>query len=230
MQIIPVIDIRDGNVVHATGGDRRFYPPLISTLTTATAVEQVLQDILAWAPFQQIYIADLDAIDNGVQNHALYETLAELAGEREIWLDAGIKTAADLGKGTGKIRWVLGSETLEDIQLLTASEIAMVLSLDFKHQQLLGLPELLAQPSLWPEHVMVMDLDHVGKANGPGIRRLMQWMQRYPEKAWYAAGGVRQILDIEELERIGVAGTLLATALHQGKITRGELMQYLNEE
>ena len=40
-----------------------------------------------------------------------------------------------------------------------------------------------------------------------------------PEAAIYAGGGVRDDEDLRALEAAGAAGALLATALHEGRIT-----------
>ena len=62
MQIIPVIDVMGGIVVHASGGDRAHYQPLKSILTSSCDPFEVITDLLAWHDFKKVYIADLDAI------------------------------------------------------------------------------------------------------------------------------------------------------------------------
>ena len=41
----------------------------------------------------------------------------------------------------------------------------------------------------------------------------------------YVGGGVRGIDDLVELQKLGVSGALIATALHTGKISMAELKQ-----
>jgi phosphoribosylformimino-5-aminoimidazole carboxamide ribotide isomerase len=40
-------------------------------------------------------------------------------------------------------------------------------------------------------------------------------------------GGIRDLKDLQELENFGIKGVLLATALHSGKISIGQLQPYL---
>ena len=77
MNIIPVIDIRDGIVVHARGGERANYQPLKSLLTQSVKLEQVIDDLLAWYPFKQLYIADLDAIEQKQHTPQQYQHLID---------------------------------------------------------------------------------------------------------------------------------------------------------
>jgi phosphoribosylformimino-5-aminoimidazole carboxamide ribotide isomerase len=40
---------------------------------------------------------------------------------------------------------------------------------------------------------------------------------------WYAAGGVRSEDDLERLLEMGVAGALIASALHTGKLSKSAI-------
>ena len=60
MQLIPVLDIKDGIVVHAKLGLRTQYAPIQSPLCASSAVVDVINAFLALAPFKIVYIADLN--------------------------------------------------------------------------------------------------------------------------------------------------------------------------
>ncbi|MGH8742671.1 MAG: HisA/HisF-related TIM barrel protein, partial [Burkholderiales bacterium] len=47
--------------------------------------------------------------------------------------------------------------------------------------------------------------------------------RRAPQKKFYAAGGVRDARDLESLRRAGAYGALLARALHERRLTPGDL-------
>lgn len=64
MQIIPVIDVMGGIVVHASGGIRDQYQPLQSVLTSSCEPIEVISELLARYKSKIIYIADIDAIRN----------------------------------------------------------------------------------------------------------------------------------------------------------------------
>jgi phosphoribosylformimino-5-aminoimidazole carboxamide ribotide isomerase len=72
--------------------------------------------------------------------------------------------------------------------------------------------------------VIVMTLARVGSGTGPDVQRVAEIVERAGQRHVYAAGGVRDLDDVEALRTAGAAGVLLATALHSGKITAGDLM------
>lgn len=234
LQIIPVIDIREGRVVHARGGERHAYPPLSSILTQSQHVTQVVADILDFYPFPSVYIADLDAIETGQSQTALYQTLASEFPQLTFWLDSGVRQASQLDafKDVGNIYPVLGSETLDDFNLLTNRDwqLRVILSLDRRKQQFLGQPELLSNSQLWPKNVIVMSLDHVGSNNGPALDWFKQLQSAKADVNWFIAGGVRNEQDLQQVKENGGAGVLVASALHTGQIARETISRFMEQE
>lgn len=224
MEIIPVIDVMRGKVVHARGGVRSQYPLLQSVLTSHHEPLQVITDLLAWHPFSTLYIADLDAILNQQINIELYKALAEDFPKVTFLLDAGIdsKESWEYFANYPNINPVIGSETLSDISWLSDSGVHQksTLSLDFQHGQFLGEPTLLQQPALWTENIIAMNIDHVGGHSGPDFELLLTLHQKVGDSRIIAAGGVRTEQDISDLERQGVERVLIASALHDGRITK----------
>lgn len=101
----------------------------------------------------------------------------------------------------------------------------MILSLDRRGKQLLGDHNLLHRTELWTEKTIVMDLDVVGANQGPSLEWLQALIAQRPDIEWYAAGGVRNKADLEQLQKIRAAGTLVASALHTGQIDKAELQK-----
>lgn len=224
MQIIPVIDVLKGQVVLAQGGQRADYPLLTSVLTRATEPTAVIKDLLTWYTFETIYIADLDSIEGAPLDRAFYQQLAQQFPQLQIWLDAGIRKAQHLKKSppATNIRWVAGSETLPCVY--AAAELDnWILSLDFRQDQLLGDARWLDDEAVWPAQVIVMDLDAVGRANGPGYQRLQLLIEKHPQQKWIASGGIRDSQDLQTLSAMGITSVLLASALHKGNITTTDL-------
>ena len=77
MEIIPVIDLMAGHVVHARFGNRQHYQPIQSLLCNSSKPVDIIQALLELYPFKTIYIADIDAIQ-GPDNH--FELVVALAG------------------------------------------------------------------------------------------------------------------------------------------------------
>ncbi|HHA18725.1 MAG TPA: hypothetical protein ENK70_03360 [Methylophaga sp.] len=229
MEIIPVIDLMGGIVVHARGGDRERYPPLESVLTQHVQPEKVIADLLDVYPFKQFYLADLDAIFEQNPDLDLYHLLMEKFPEIIFWIDMGIQTQqqwAILNKAK-RIKFIIASETLKDLNLLEA-ERNSVLSLDFQYGGFLGEPDLWRQPDIWPKNVIVMNLDYIGAQAGPDINLLQQVRSRRTDVKIFAAGGVRNKQDLAVLKQKGIAGVLIASALHNGKLSVSTLNSFLN--
>ncbi|HLJ63952.1 MAG TPA: HisA/HisF-related TIM barrel protein, partial [Stellaceae bacterium] len=113
-QIIPVLDLKAGHVVHARAGDRANYHPIRSPLVAGSAPLEVLRALLALAPISTLYIADLDAIAKTGDHRA---TLAELARQHPkltFWYDGG-------GLPLEEAVPVLGSESLSQRAELQAA-------------------------------------------------------------------------------------------------------------
>lgn len=223
MQIIPVLDIRGGQVVHAKGGERANYQPWQSCLTQATTPMEVMRDLLNWYAFPVVYIADLDAIEGGRRDVKLITQLLDQFPEVVIWLDAGIATVADAQhyRHLPQLRLILGSETLLEAEVLHLNEHRPpLLSLDKKNGQLLTKMDVLACKHDWPDEIIAMQIDAVGKDAGPAFSWIAEIRQLKPDAQIYAAGGVRNDADLQALKNKGVAGVLLASALHHNRLSK----------
>jgi phosphoribosylformimino-5-aminoimidazole carboxamide ribotide isomerase len=131
-----------------------------------------------------------------------------------------------LQQGFGDL--VIGSEVQRDasaINALAEEEAAdrIILSLDFKDGRFLGPDGLREQPSLWPQRIIAMTLSRVGSDTGPDFALLDQLRTKAPAKKLFAAGGVRGGEDLIELNRRGISGVLVASALHAGRIGKREI-------
>lgn len=221
MEIIPVIDLMGGIVVHARAGTRDQYQPLKSTITYSTELLQVIKDLLAYYSFTTVYIADLDAITKGINNRALYEQIIEAFPAITVWLDSGIKKQEEknaLG-AIPRLIPIVASETWSDNKSPVWDK-SDVLSLDFKQGDILGDDLLLKQYDQWPETVIVMNLDCVGSDLGPDIALLQTLKSKRSGIRFIAAGGVRNGRDLDMLKREGISAALVASALHGGALNK----------
>jgi len=70
-----------------------------------------------------------------------------------------------------------------------------------------------------PARLYVIDLSRVGGNSGVGTELLLdKCVHLYSECEVYAGGGVRGPEDIKRLERLGVTGALVSTAIQNGKL------------
>jgi phosphoribosylformimino-5-aminoimidazole carboxamide ribotide isomerase len=222
MDIIPVIDLLNGVVVHAREGRRESYRPLSSSLCEGAKPEAVVAGLLRLHPFRTFYAADLDSL---MGRPPQTETLARLRAafsDLEFWIDRGLpEKAAGLSEPPvpGTVP-VVGSESLTEEHLTRPAGFAaeFVLSLDFREGRLDGPGRLLAEPGWWPERVILMNLGRVGGSEGPDFRQAERFRQNHSRHRLVAAGGVRDAADLARLEDSGMAAVLLASALHSGAV------------
>jgi phosphoribosylformimino-5-aminoimidazole carboxamide ribotide isomerase len=226
MDVIPVIDLKSGHVVRASGGQRDQYRPIVTPLSASSAPADVLAGLLRLFPFGRLYVADLDAIEGQGSHAALLASLARAHPGLDIWLDAGLHDAAGVASVLAAgLTPVLGSESQRDVALLRAfrRDPRVVLSLDFRGAAFQGPAEILADPALWPGRVIAMTLAAVGAGAGPDLARVNEVLRRGEGRAVYAAGGVRHADDLRALADLGAAGALVASALHAGTLGAAEL-------
>jgi len=227
MDVIPVIDLKGGAVVRARLGRRETYAPIETPLAATSAPIDVVAGLLALYPFRAIYAADLDAIERRGDHGEILSALGKSFPEIEFWVDSGVADAAEAKarlRGRERHIVVLGSESLKDEATLSElkGEERVILSLDFNGDRFLGAPAILATPALWPARVIVMTLNRVGADAGPDFDRLAS-LRGAGGAALYAAGGVRGPDDLAALARAGVRGALVASALHDGRLTGADI-------
>jgi HisA/HisF family protein len=226
MQIIPVIDLKGGRVVRAVRGERAAYAPIVSPLAASSAPQDVVAGFARLFDFPIVYVADLDAIE-GRRSHG--ETLAALARafpQLSFWIDDGSADAERIAalRATGA-RPVIGSESLPAGEAPHIDADA-VLSLDFRGGRFLGPPALVDDARLWPRDVIAMTLARVGTFQGPDVDLISRLSRAADGRRLFAAGGVRDVRDLDALAHAGAAGALVASALHDGRLSRADLRRF----
>lgn len=230
--IIPVLDLKGGQVVHARAGERARYLPIRSKLATSSEPRRVLDGILSLARFDAVYIADLDAIEDHGTHLPVIAALARLYEGIEFWVDAGIDTPdGALAIAAAGATPVLGSESLRDQDTLfyAAERLEsrrLILSLDYRGDRFLGPPAIENHPESWPDRIIVMTLNRIGGTAGPDFTRLATVQRISGARLVYSAGGVRGTADLENMARIGLAGALVASTLHDGRLTAEALAAF----
>ena len=236
--VIPVLDLKDGLVVHARAGKhahagkRAEYRPIATPFGPPHDPVAIARALLAITFSDTLYIADLDAILGRGNNFGLCRELANAFPTTTLWVDAGFTDASDcafwLPLGA---TLVIGSESIasaaawENIRASYGSHV--VLSLDFDQDGLRGPAEVMADPALWPDRLILMSLGRVGCEQGPDVARLHATLRLAGGRGVYVAGGVGSLGDIQQVAGIGARGVLTATALHARTVTQHEIAALL---
>jgi phosphoribosylformimino-5-aminoimidazole carboxamide ribotide isomerase len=244
MRVIPVLDVMHGEVVRGVGGRRHEYRPIVSRLTTSSRPLDVVNALESHFGCREFYVADLDAILGGEPAWSLYAALHKQSFR--LWVDAGIrrqKRADQLGEA-GIDCIVVGLETVaspaELAKMTEAFGERIVFSLDLQQGEPLGNRDAwragrVNDPvdaasiadqvvRLGVRHLLVLDLARVGCDSGTGTWELCVRLRiKYPDVSISTGGGVRHRGDLEKLRNCGVQAALVASALHDGRLTRADL-------
>ncbi len=239
MQIIPVIDIRNGIAVRAIAGDRGQYQPLKTRLTESFEPAEVLRALQREYGCGVCYVADLDGIERGQTNRCTFAEMVR-SGVRML-VDAGISSpeAADDFLELGVSNVIVASETLADIDQLPGylqrcGAENVVFGIDLKHGYLIAADPKWANRSQLDlidrvaEHgvrqIIVLDLAAVGKGTGiPTLALCQEIKQRWPDLKLISGGGVHSSACIRGAANAGLDGLLIASALHDGRLNVQDL-------
>jgi phosphoribosylformimino-5-aminoimidazole carboxamide ribotide isomerase len=235
-RLIPVLDIKDGRVVHAVGGTRENYQPLACPYTGSHQPVDIARALLQMAGANELYIADLDAIMGRPRVSRGVLSLMEMCRE-PTWLDAGIghKLTVNELPNLPHVHPIVGFETCFKPQALEAAlaqagEPPLAFSIDLKDGRLIGnwrnweldddrdaLGLARRVVAMGAQTLIVLDLARVGTGTGTGTEPLLKAIRKeLPDIELIAGGGIRSLADVEILGRCGADAVLIASALHDG--------------
>ncbi len=237
LKVIPVIDVLNGIVVHAIKGRRKEYKPLKSILISSIQPLKIAKMFRDFG-FSELYLADLDAIINGTINPELLKSISKETGLK-LMVDAGVtnieKTKKLLDNGVNRV--IIGTETLEEKNFLGKAVTffgsdRIILSLDLSDGEVLfkwagsrfdNAASLLQEFSkMGVSDAIILDLARVGSSEGVDTDFLKRLI-KVSSMNLYVGGGVKDISELLKLKELGVSGALVATALHSGKVSVGDL-------
>jgi len=245
VRVIPVLDLMAGRAVAARRGERDTYAPVRSALASgegdALAVARAFRDVLGCVEW---YVADLDAIRGGAPQWPLVRALADLGG-RPL-LDAATTTVgrSEDALAAGADRVVVGLETLDSFAQLEAivgrvGSARIVFSLDLRGSVPLVRPgaphggsplELTRRATdAGVRALLVLDLARVGTGAGLDLELVRRLRGVLPDVELLAGGGVAGPADLARLTAAGCDAVLVASALHDGRLTASDLRRHPND-
>lgn len=222
-RIIFVLDLLNGNAVHAIRGERSKYLPVQSKICNSPNP----LDIVSGLKPKEVYIADLDRLQHMGDN---FEIIKGISSRTRTMADIGAGNMNDVKDCAGIADTViLGTETASLELIQEASEMfpgGINVSIDIKNGEVLTNDKnLMIKPGELVEilngcdirDIIILELGRVG--TGAGVDAgFLQKMAGLSNHDVLLGGGVRDMNDIDALREIGISGTLVATAVHNGKI------------
>ncbi|QDT55407.1 1-(5-phosphoribosyl)-5-[(5-phosphoribosylamino)methylideneamino] imidazole-4-carboxamide isomerase [Caulifigura coniformis] len=231
-RLLPVLDVKGGQVVRGVAGRRDEYRPIVSRLTDSVEPGGVLLALAHAFGFTRFYIADLDAICD--RRSRLGDLTHVQAYGVELDVDLGIQSPEDLERlvAIPGLRPIIGLESIGSRDQFSAvlSDVdceRLVFSLDLMNGRPIATPD-------WPTSAIevasiaveagirsltVLDLAAVGTGQGcPTLPLCRAIRSRWPELEVITGGGVRGEQDVLDAVAAGADRVLVASALHDGRI------------
>lgn len=248
MRVIPVLDLLGGIAVHARRGERETYQKLQGVLIERRAAAEgrpyqadpldLIQAFREKLGRNEVYIADLDAIQGKGDNLSL---IAEIAREAsmDLLVDAGVRRDEEIRRllDLGVEKVIVASETMEDLGAVSGiverfGRARLIFSMDTKGRRVLwGSDRAPTNPDevaarikgLGINEVILLEMERIGTEAGVDIDFVTPLIRKVPELNILVGGGIRDKTDLIALKRIGASGALVATAFHTGRITQEDL-------
>lgn len=243
MELIPAIDLRNGNCVRLFKGD--FAAETIYSNDPAEILDRYLA-----VGARRVHVVDLDGARDGEQpNRELIVGLARQPGVR-LQVGGGLRTLERVRQllASGVERAVIGSVAVTAPREVAAwmQEIGperMVLAFDVRLDSG-GMPMLTthgwkktSETNLWQaiegfaaaglKHVLCTDVARDGAMTGANCELYSEAVRRFPELQWQASGGVASVRDLNELRDCGVAAVISGKAMLENTISPEELRPFL---
>ena len=244
MQLIPSIDLLDGDVVRLRHGDfndcQRYETPAVK-----------LANQYASAGAEWLHIVDLAASRDGAaaDTAPLFQLLE--AALQKVQVGGGVRRGKDIRKrlkrGAGRVvvgticvlqpeRFLRWLEEYGADHLVSALDVSIDENgipwpkthgwTEGGEQNLWQLLDQLSQNGL--KHLLCTDISKDGALRGPNLELYRELSLRYPQLQIQASGGVSGLRDLKDLQATGVASAISGKALLEGCFTVKEALQVLS--
>ena len=240
IELIPAIDIIDGQCVRLTKGD--YDQKTVYRDSPAEVAKEFEQK-----GFKRLHVVDLDgAKSKHIVND---EVLRRITTETNLTVDfgGGIKTNEDIEKAfcAGAAMVTVGSIAVTQPELFMGwlekyGADHMILGADVRNGKISIngwkedsaedlLPFLRKYIDAGVKTVLCTEISKDGTLQGPAIELYKEVMTAYPTLHLIASGGVSSIDDIKALNRAGIPAVVFGKAIYEGKINLNELWDWQNE-
>ena len=237
MQILPAIDIKEGQVVRLFKGDFNQ-----KTVVNPDVIGQ--SKIFAQAGIDFIHVVDLDgAFDGRATNRDLIAKLKKESG-LGVEVGGGIRTLEQIEDylAVGIDRVIIGSMAVKNPDFVKAAlekfgSDKIVVGIDAKNGMVategwietsnvdyISLAK--AMEKIGVTLFVYTDVDRDGTLTGPNFEHYERLVAELTTAKVIASGGIAEQSDLVKLQQIGVAGTIVGKAYYNGNISLEELKAF----
>lgn len=240
IELIPAIDIINGQCVRLTKGD---YNQKTIYRNSPAEVAKEFEGL----GFKRLHVVDLDGAKS---KHVVNDgVLKAITTQTQMTVDfgGGIKTDEDIQKAfaSGASMVTIGSIAVTRPDLFMGwleryGAEHIILGADVRHGKVSIngwkedsdedlLPFLQKYVDAGIRNVLCTEISKDGTLTGPAIDLYKQVMDAYPQLHLIASGGVSSINDIKALHAAGIPAVVFGKAIYEGKINLRELWDWQNE-
>ena len=238
IELIPAIDIINGQCVRLTKGDYDQKTVYGNPLDMAQEFERI--------GYERLHVVDLDGAKS--KHIVNSNVLQSLASETKLTIDfgGGIKTDEDIETAfnSGAQMVTIGSIAVTDPErfmgwLEKYGSDHIILGADVRNGRISIngwkedssedlLPFLKKYIDAGVSKVLCTEISKDGTLAGPAIDLYKRVMEAYPELHLIASGGVSSMDDIKALDAAGIPAVVFGKAIYEGKINLQELWDWQN--
>jgi phosphoribosylformimino-5-aminoimidazole carboxamide ribotide isomerase len=235
IELIPAIDIINGQCVRLTKGDYDQKTVYGEPLDMALEFERI--------GFRRLHMVDLDGAKS--KHIVNCPVLRRVTTETQLTVDfgGGIKTDEDIEKAfaAGAQMVTIGSIAVTQPELFMGwlkryGAEKIILGADVRHGKISIngwkedsgedlLPFLKKYIDAGVRNVLCTEISKDGTLAGPAIDLYKDIMAAYPQLHLIASGGVSSKEDIEALDAAGIPAVVFGKAIYEGRIDLRELVQ-----
>lgn len=236
IELIPAIDIINGQCVRLTKGDYDQKTVYGKPLDMAMEFERI--------GYKRLHVVDLDGAKS---KHIVNDgVLRGIAARTNLIVDfgGGIKTDEDIEKAfsAGASMVTVGSIAVTQPELFMGwlekyGAERMILGADVRNGKISIngwkedssedlLPFLRKYIDAGVKNVLCTEISKDGTLAGPAIELYKEVMNAYPELHLIASGGVSSMEDILALETAGIPAVVFGKAIYEGRIDLRQLIMY----
>ena len=239
IELIPAIDIINGQCVRLTKGDYDQKTVYGEPLDMALEFERI--------GFRRLHMVDLDGAKS--KHIVNCPVLRRVTTETQLTVDfgGGIKTDEDIEKAftAGAQMVTIGSIAVTQPErfmgwLEKYGAERIILGADVRNGKISIngwkedssedlLPFLRKYIDAGVKTVLCTEISKDGTLAGPAIELYQRVMEAYPELHLIASGGVSSIEDIKALDAASIPAVVFGKAIYEGKINLKELWDWQNE-
>ena len=235
IELIPAIDIINGQCVRLTKGDYDQKTVYGEPLDMALEFERI--------GYKRLHVVDLDGAKS--KHIVNSEVLRQITTETKLTVDfgGGIKTDEDIEKAfaSGASMVTIGSIAVTQHALFMGwlkryGAEKIILGADVRHGKISIngwkedsgedlLPFLKKYVDAGVRNVLCTEISKDGTLSGPAIDLYKDIMAEYPQLHLIASGGVSSKEDIEALDAAGIPAVVFGKAIYEGRIDLRELIE-----